>query len=226
MPHPDQARYGLLRARERGASWVSGAKPAGAGIVSRQRGREARYTGHAVAPGALERHGHSSRVDDTASSSSSAFPRLPPLPKRAPGPDIPRGVRLPLHIPCGYPRNIQFSVSWGTVEAGARFRTRSRTHRASDGRPGLTRRGKLLTLLVLLAFAAFLLWSTLASQHVECTVSVTFGNSQGSGRASAATEADALQQAQTAACGPLTGGMNERIACSRTPPMIRRCRSL
>ena len=35
-------------------------------------------------------------------------------------------------------------------------------------------RAKGLTLLVVLGFVAFLLWSTLASQRVECAVSVEF----------------------------------------------------
>ena len=90
----------------------------------------------------------------------------------------------------------------------------------------MTNRGKLLTLLVVLAFAGFLLWSTLASQHVECTVTVAFGNAKGSGSASAVSEVDALREAQVAACGPLTRGMNDRIACSRTPPVSRECRNL
>ena len=87
-------------------------------------------------------------------------------------------------------------------------------------------RGKLATLLLVLAFAAFLLWSTLTSQHAECTVAVAFGGARGTGTASAASEADALREAQTAACGPLARGMNDRIACSRTPPITRRCRNL
>jgi hypothetical protein len=90
----------------------------------------------------------------------------------------------------------------------------------------MTNRGRLVTLLVVLAFGAFLLWSTLASQRVECTVTVTFRGAQGGGTASAASEADAIREAQTAACGPLTQGMDDRIACSRIPPVSRRCRTL
>jgi len=90
----------------------------------------------------------------------------------------------------------------------------------------MTKRGRLVTLLVALLFGAFLLWSTLASQHVECTVVVAFGKGQGSGTASAASREDALREAQTAACGPLAQGMNESIACSRVPPVTTRCRTL
>ena len=90
----------------------------------------------------------------------------------------------------------------------------------------MTSRGRLVALIAGLAFAAFLLWSTLASQHVECTVVVSFAGQQGSGTASAATEPDAVREAQTAACGPLTGSMNDRIACSRVPPVSRLCQSI
>ena len=89
----------------------------------------------------------------------------------------------------------------------------------------MTQRGKLVMVLLVLAFGAFLLWSTLTSQHAECTVEVAFGGVQGAGTASAASEADALREAQTAACGPLAQGMNDRIACSRIPPLTRRCRT-
>jgi hypothetical protein len=90
----------------------------------------------------------------------------------------------------------------------------------------LTRRGRLLTLLLVLAFGGLLLWSTLGSQHVECTVTVAFKNSENTASASAASETDATREAQTAACGPIARGMNESIACGRIPPVRRQCRAL
>jgi hypothetical protein len=90
----------------------------------------------------------------------------------------------------------------------------------------MTKRARLLSLLVGLAFAAFLLWSTLSSQHVECTVTVAFQSRQGTAVASAGSEEDAVRQAQTAACGPLAQGMNDQIACGRTRPVSTRCRTL
>ena len=90
----------------------------------------------------------------------------------------------------------------------------------------MTNRGKLLSLLVLLAFAGFLLWSTLSSQRAECTVTVAFNNAQNTATASATSEADATREAQTAACGPIAHGMNESIACSRVPPVSRQCRNI
>jgi hypothetical protein len=90
----------------------------------------------------------------------------------------------------------------------------------------MRRPGRLLTLLALLALGAFLLWSTLASQRVECTVTMAFGGAQNTGTASAASEAEAVREAQTAACGPITQGMNDRIACGRIHPVSQRCRHL
>ena len=90
----------------------------------------------------------------------------------------------------------------------------------------MTARTRSITILVVLAFAAFLLWSTLSSQRVECAVSVGYQGRQGTATASGASEPDALREAQTAACGPITASMNDRIACGRTPPVTRRCRAL
>ncbi len=87
-------------------------------------------------------------------------------------------------------------------------------------------RAKGLAFALVLGFVAFLLWTTLAAQRVECTVSVEFHGKAGSGTASGATETSAAREAQTAACGPITGSMDDRIACSSAPPVTRRCREL
>jgi hypothetical protein len=90
----------------------------------------------------------------------------------------------------------------------------------------MTARARSITLLILAGFVAFLLWSTLSSQRSECSVAVEFEGRRGSGTASAASEEDALREAQTAACGPITGSMNDRVACARLKPVSRHCRTL
>ena len=90
----------------------------------------------------------------------------------------------------------------------------------------MRRRRKLLSLFALLAFAAFLLWSTLSSQRVECSVTVAFAGGRNSATASARSEADASREAVTTACGPLASGMDASIACSRIPPVTQHCRTL
>lgn len=90
----------------------------------------------------------------------------------------------------------------------------------------MTARSRTVTILVVLAFFAFLLYSTLTSQRYECTVTVEFDGQQRTATASSATEDAAAEQAQTAACGPMVRGMDESIACSRLPPVNRHCRTL
>ena len=88
------------------------------------------------------------------------------------------------------------------------------------------KRERLLILVAAMLFAAFLFWTTLANQQVECTVTVAFGQAQNTASASGGSEQDALREAQTAACGPLAQGMDESIACSRVPAISRKCRGL
>lgn len=88
------------------------------------------------------------------------------------------------------------------------------------------KRSTLVTIGALAVFGAYLLYSTLTSQKYSCTVSVTYQGRSGTATASAASEHDAKQQAQTTACGPITSGMNESIACSNTPPAKTECATL
>lgn len=90
----------------------------------------------------------------------------------------------------------------------------------------MSSRARNLTILLVLGFVAYLLWSTLTSQRVECTVTVEFRGDRRTATASAASEDDAAEQAQTAACGPMARGMDESIACSRVAPVARQCRTL
>ena len=90
----------------------------------------------------------------------------------------------------------------------------------------MTSRSRMVTILAVLAFVAFLLYSTMSSQQYECTVTVEFHGGRQTATASAATEDAAAEQAQTAACGPLAQGMDESIGCGRRPPASRSCRTL
>ncbi|HET9064266.1 MAG TPA: hypothetical protein VFN22_00400 [Gemmatimonadales bacterium] len=78
-------------------------------------------------------------------------------------------------------------------------------------------------LAVLLAFVAFLAWSTLSAQKVQCEVCVVYKGGRNCAIASHTTAAEAKRSAQTTACGPLTSGMNDAIACEATPPVSESC---
>ena len=88
------------------------------------------------------------------------------------------------------------------------------------------RRSTVVTLLVLAAFAALLLYNTLASQRAECRVLVEYEGRRNAATASGASAEDAEREARTAACGPMAKGMNASIACSNTPPVEKECRTL
>lgn len=77
-----------------------------------------------------------------------------------------------------------------------------------------------------LALVGVLAYGTIAGQRHECSVLVEFRGQRDSATATAATEADAEQQARTTACGTIAQGMDASIACSNTPPVRRECREL
>ena len=89
----------------------------------------------------------------------------------------------------------------------------------------MSRRRTLLGLLAVALLVSVLLWSTMASQRVECTVCVEFGAAANCATASAAGEVEAARSAQTTACGTLARGMAESISCANRPHRSRSCRS-
>lgn len=83
----------------------------------------------------------------------------------------------------------------------------------------------LWTIAAVMAFVAFLTWSTLSAQRAECEVCVEFGGGRNCASASHEDEDEAARSAQTTACGPLAKGMNAAIACDNRPPVSRQCRT-
>ena len=84
-------------------------------------------------------------------------------------------------------------------------------------------RSKYLMWLIVAGFVVLLMWSTMASQQVECEVCVEFKGRRNCATASAADEAQAAQSAQSTACGILTSGMAESVMCGDVQPDSRRC---
>lgn len=87
------------------------------------------------------------------------------------------------------------------------------------------KRGTLIGLIVAAIFAGFLLWSTLSAQRVDCEACVEFGGGRNCAKASGTSEDEAVRTAVSTACGPLTQGMNESIACQNRPPVVRQCKA-
>jgi hypothetical protein len=82
----------------------------------------------------------------------------------------------------------------------------------------------LLTVAAILLFVAFLAYSTLSAQKVTCNVCVEFNGRTNCAPASAKDELEATRAAQNTACGPVTSGMNETIACGNRPAVSQTCR--
>ena len=87
------------------------------------------------------------------------------------------------------------------------------------------KRSTIITLLLVVGFAALLFYNTVSAQKVECSVCVEFNGHQNCAAASHESEAEDKRSAQTTACGPLARGMNESIACDRTPPLSAQCKT-
>jgi hypothetical protein len=87
------------------------------------------------------------------------------------------------------------------------------------------KRGTLLGIVVAAIFASFLLWSTLSAQRVDCDACIEFNGTRNCAKASGKSEVEALRTAISTACGPVTQGMNESIACQNRPPVVRQCKT-
>jgi hypothetical protein len=88
----------------------------------------------------------------------------------------------------------------------------------------MTKKRTLIGILLVIAFAGYLLWSTLASQAAECHVCVVYKGARNCATASAASTKEATRNAQTTACGVLAAGMNEGIACGNSQPAVVECK--
>ena len=88
------------------------------------------------------------------------------------------------------------------------------------------KKGNLITLVLLAALGVFLWYSTLASQNHECYVEIDFRGRTNSATASAASEEEAVRNAVSTACGPVTAGMDETIACGNVVPVKKVCKTI
>ena len=85
------------------------------------------------------------------------------------------------------------------------------------------KRSTVITILLAVAFAGLLLYSTLQAQQVECHACVTFNGRENCATASARDENDALRSVVSTACGTLSQGMDESIRCAGMPPQRPQC---
>jgi hypothetical protein len=85
------------------------------------------------------------------------------------------------------------------------------------------KRSTLYTIAVVLAVAALFFVMTTARAKVQCRVCVDFHGRSNCATALGPSERAAREGAQSTACGPIAVGMDQEIACSRTPPAVAEC---
>lgn len=81
-----------------------------------------------------------------------------------------------------------------------------------------------LTAAVLLVMG-YVVYGSMARVAYQCEACVGFGGTTRCASGAGADTTEALRGAQTAACGVLASGMDERIRCQNTRPVSSSCRT-
>lgn len=81
----------------------------------------------------------------------------------------------------------------------------------------------MLLLAAMLGLMGYIVYSSMARVGYQCDVCVEFNGRTQCRSGAGATEKEALDVAQTSACGTLAGGMAGAIMCGNTPPQSVQC---
>jgi len=76
----------------------------------------------------------------------------------------------------------------------------------------------LVSILFLLLFVGFVVFSTMDLGGYSCEVCMTFNGQANCAKATGTTREEAQRTATDTACAPISGGMTETIQCSNTTP--------
>jgi hypothetical protein len=83
---------------------------------------------------------------------------------------------------------------------------------------------RILTAVFLVGIVALVIWLSTSIGAVECHVCIEFGGRRNCATAAAPTEAEAVHSARTTACGTISGGVRDSIACGNTEPSEKVCK--
>lgn len=87
-------------------------------------------------------------------------------------------------------------------------------------------RSALLTLAVLAALGAWVVYVSLSQVRWQCEVVHAFQGGEARRTGASATREEAIRSAVSSACGVLASGMAESIACDNTAPRQVDCRQM
>lgn len=82
---------------------------------------------------------------------------------------------------------------------------------------------KLIIGMVVLLFAAYVVYGSVSRAAVGCEVCLEFDGELVCRRGAGETEAEAMRAAQESTCGGNASGMSEVIACLNRPPERAQC---
>ncbi len=83
----------------------------------------------------------------------------------------------------------------------------------------------LYAIAVIAGIAALFFFMTAGTAKEECRVCMDFRGRHNCATAAGPTEAAATETARQTACGPITSGMDETIACGNVAPASVQCRT-
>ncbi len=87
----------------------------------------------------------------------------------------------------------------------------------------MSRKPMIVVTTVVLLLMGYIVYGSMARVEKQCEVCIEFNGGRRCTRGAGATEEEAKQGAQTAACGVLANGMDESIRCGNTRPVSVTC---
>ena len=87
----------------------------------------------------------------------------------------------------------------------------------------MNRTAKYVLTLAVLGLMGFMVYNSMARVRRQCEVCIEFNGQRRCAKGAGASEKEAREGAQTAACGVLAQGMDQTIRCQNTQPVTATC---
>jgi hypothetical protein len=87
----------------------------------------------------------------------------------------------------------------------------------------MNRSARWVLTLIVVSLMGYMVYNSMARVAKHCDVCVEFNGKRRCAKGAGATEKEAREGAQTAACGVLASGMDETIRCQNTQPVSATC---
>ena len=129
-----------------------------------------------------------------------------------------RAVRATFHVPRAFGWHARRAMPFGVEAVVARPPA---IHPPPTSEP--VKRSTLITLAVIAGVVALFFIMTAGQAQHECTVCMEYRGARNCATASGPDQQQAFEGARTTACGPITSGMDQSIACGNATPASVQC---